>query len=751
MEYKENIKNKKDKLTFSNKRGENIGLNRNYDGISAMNTSLTKKMLTEANIDNNIIKNDKIFGCLIYKSIFNSIDKNKIKNNNNYNNHNNISNISNIKEKVTTNFISNTSNKKINKNPKYNINLKKQIQNTENNISRENDISRGNDISNENDLFYNSNNTHINNFNIENDLNIVNNNNSTGGILSNDIKYEKHYFKNPNNIIEYSNKKMNNILNDNIKDYNNENNDNYQNENIIENSCTNKKTLKYQKSEDNLNKNKFLDKQEFLKKIKEIDDLELLDGNNDNNYSRTEVFSERDIFSNNDNINNINNNNNLKNNFYIKNPNGVYTYRNKKNIIMLNNNNKYDKSLKMKSPQNSFISTTNNSCFNNIIYNKNTYNNNHINNINNINLSKEKLFNLENNMEIKKMLSSEITTSNSNNKFKKNIKGLDFNINSFYNNNVIENYNNYIMSPEINDHDHEQNYLSTLSNGEIDKSHSNKSEKKIYNLKDNKNIDFVIQNNNKNYININNNINNLNNKPTYLNNDFSKSMGNKNNNNIKMNNNKYISNYSDNYNYKELKEINEKLIKELKQKNSIINNFHTIINEYKKKNDILLEKNKQLVEDSKAKQVSLIEQIKEYQKEIYIIKNNNKYSGNSKNEKLNINIYNYNDYIKQINELKEEVEKYKKENYKLKILAIKYKNKKIINNNTNGSQSQIEKNLRNRFSSSKELDKKNDKKCYSVSKTKRRIKASSLSKKNFEEGDIDTPSDDKHISSFNLY
>ena len=371
--------------------------------------------------------------------------------------------------------------------------------------------------------------------------------------------------------------------------------------------------------------------------------------------------------------------------------------------------------------------------------------------VNNINLSKEKLFNLENNMEIKKMLSSEITTSNSNNKYKKNIKGLDFNINSFYNNNMIENYNNYIMSPDINDHDHEQNYFSTLSNGEIDKSHSNKSEKKIYNLKDNKNIDFVIQNNNKNYININNNINNLNNKPTYLNNDFSKSMGNKNNNNIKMNNNKYISNYSDNYNYKELKEINEKLIKELKQKNNIINNFHTIINEYKKKNDILLEKNKQLVEDSKAKQVSLIEQIKEYQKEIYIIKNNNKYSGNSKNEKLNINIYNYNDYIKQINELKEEVEKYKKENYKLKILAIKYKNKKIINNNTNGSQSQIEKNLRNRFSSSKELDKKNDKKCYSVSKTKRRIKACSLSKKNFEEGDIDTPSDDKHISSFNLY
>ena len=79
MEHKENIKNKKDKLTFSNKRGENIGLNRNYDGISAMNTSLTKKMLTEANIDNNIIKNDKIFGCLIYKSIFNSIDKIKLR------------------------------------------------------------------------------------------------------------------------------------------------------------------------------------------------------------------------------------------------------------------------------------------------------------------------------------------------------------------------------------------------------------------------------------------------------------------------------------------------------------------------------------------------------------------------------------------------------------------------------------------------------------------------------------------------
>ena len=63
----------------------------------------------------------------------------------------------------------------------------------------------------------------------------------------------------------------------------------------------------------------------------------------------------------------------------------------------------------------------------------------------------------------------------------------------------------------------------------------------------------------------------------------------------------------------------------------------------------------------------------------------------------------------------------------------------------------MEENLRNRFYSSKGLDKKHNKKSFSATKTKKRIRASSLSKKNFEEGDTDLPSDNNHVSSFMLY
>lgn len=49
--------------------------------------------------------------------------------------------------------------------------------------------------------------------------------------------------------------------------------------------------LKYVKSKDNLNKNRIMDKEDFLKNIKEIDDLELKDENNgivsDNKFMNT--------------------------------------------------------------------------------------------------------------------------------------------------------------------------------------------------------------------------------------------------------------------------------------------------------------------------------------------------------------------------------------------------------------------------------------------------------------------------------
>ena len=78
-----------------------------------------------------------------------------------------------------------------------------------------------------------------------------------------------------------------------------------------------------------------------------------------------------------------------------------------------------------------------------------------------------------------------------------------------------------------------------------------------------------------------------------------------------------------------------------------------------------------------------------------------------------------------------------------------YNNNNINNNNYNNNFSKIQiedNNLRNRFYSSKGLDKKYNKKSFSATKTKRRIRASSLSKKNFEEGDIDLPSENNHVN-----
>ena len=108
----DSIENIKKLQTYTNKRNENIELNRNFDRISPINTPLAKKMLTETiNESNNII--DNLLGCLIYKSIFHSLEKKQITNNNN----NNQIEISNNKDK-RKNYIINTSNRKIHKNPK---------------------------------------------------------------------------------------------------------------------------------------------------------------------------------------------------------------------------------------------------------------------------------------------------------------------------------------------------------------------------------------------------------------------------------------------------------------------------------------------------------------------------------------------------------------------------------------------------------------------------------------------------------
>ena len=255
MNFKENYKEAKE-INFSNrpnKKNENNGTNLNYDRISAINTPLTKNMLKDINIYNN--RADKPLGCLIYKSIFNNADKNN--NNNNINGDNYI-------ENGKMNYLYNTSNKKLvkNNNQKY-INYDK---NNHDDLLQEN---------NEDIYFYNNNNIDELEGNLlsnETNADIINVN-YIGGMLSNDIKYQKQYSFQK----EYNTQTYNNSKTINANEYNNDNpNMNETEQNMINTS----KVLIYQKSEDNLNKNKIMDKQDFFKNIKEIDDLELIDENN---------------------------------------------------------------------------------------------------------------------------------------------------------------------------------------------------------------------------------------------------------------------------------------------------------------------------------------------------------------------------------------------------------------------------------------------------------------------------------------
>ena len=121
MNTKENIITyRNEKSNYGNSRPENVGISHNLDRISAMNTPLTKKMLTEAKNDNKINEIEKYVGCLTYKSIFNLLENNPDKDN-----PNNIMDNNKILKSNKKNYESITSNKKLNKNQKYSINLKK--------------------------------------------------------------------------------------------------------------------------------------------------------------------------------------------------------------------------------------------------------------------------------------------------------------------------------------------------------------------------------------------------------------------------------------------------------------------------------------------------------------------------------------------------------------------------------------------------------------------------------------------------
>ena len=706
------IERNQKKLTSSN-RYKNAVFNKYYDRISAMNSPLSQKMLTEINIEKKRnSKNDKNFGSLVYKSIFNSSE-----NNDNFYINDNTDIFSKENDKQQSYILSSSSNKKNDKNnKKYNVNLKKNIQSTQNNISNNNNNNNKINLIN-------------NDYNEEEEDMIYNRYNS---VLNPDIKYQKQYTYNNNNNKKNEFSQKLSFLSGN-KDYNITS----QNSNL-DILSKNAKSIKFQKSQGNLNENIILDKEEFMKNIKEIDDLELLDLNDYNN----ELFKEK---SNNKNIYN----------------NNVYENTNRN----LNNDVNYLSEKNLHKQQTSTYNNNNNSIINNNFYKQKTLKNktnikninNNINNNRNISTGRHKA-NITNihdkNNEEKNIQLSDLTTTNSNNYTKINIYGLDINSNSSLKNKRNEKMNNYNLLTDNN----EPNSFSTLSKGEIDINISKKRNINLngYSNKSNykKRTGHSIQTNIKKYKDTTYNMNHLDN----LNEEAFLSIR-SNNNNIRTNN-KYnnISNFSESNNNIEIKEENEKLKKELKRKNNIIEKNSKLINEYKKQINALFEKNKKLVEDSKKNQSTLLQQIKEYQNEIYILKKNNyeiikNNVRSSKNENLGNNNVNMDEYNKKMNELKEEIENYKVENNKLKMLVIKYKYHPANGKFNSGNRSQIDDNF---FYSTKGSgsDKKLDKKSYSVSKSKKRLRTSFFSKKNFEEDNYDLASDnDNHnnVKSFMLY
>ena len=120
----------------------------------------------------------------------------------------------------------------------------------------------------------------------------------------------------------------------------------------------------------------------------------------------------------------------------------------------------------------------------------------------------------------------------------------------------------------------------------------------------------------------------------------------------------------------------------------------------------------------------------------------------SKNENLNNSNFNKEEYNKKINELEEEIEKYKVENNKLKMLVIKYKNND--NKLNSGNHSLIEDNSKNYFYSSKGSEIKYDKKSYSVSKSKKKVRTSIFSRKNFEIDNYGLASDNENHEKYNI-
>ena len=435
-----------------------------------------------------------------------------------------------------------------------------------------------------------------------------------------------------------------------------------------------KNNINFKNNQENLDM--IINKNDFIKNIKEIDDLNYLDEID----KKTE-----DFFMTTENINNLI----LDENYLIP------------------SNDNYEKAINILQtmPLNSRIPEINND----FKPNRNNFEDNIKSEIhNNINETNKNVLKNSSNKIIKyKQKINNLNTKNYSNKIlnsnKSNETRLMLNKKSFYDKDKDNNYLNIINSKKYLTLSHRDEQVKSeaknlkIGNNQIFPKNLKKLKNK-YKAKKSNNLSYELNENNEqnNYI-----------KQMPNNNEFD----------------------DDNL---EFKKTIQKLSNDINDKNKKINALIKIIKQEKKKNEILEKNNNILKEENKRNQ----ELLKKLKYAIIVLKNkqkNNNLSNNDykeNNVNINYNYINSNDKMPQnIKELEKQIEKYKKENNDLKLLLKQYQN-------NNYEEITSKQNLLNKFNKSDFLDSNNRKKSYSVSKNKVTLRYSIVSNKTFQEDDI---------------
>ena len=435
-----------------------------------------------------------------------------------------------------------------------------------------------------------------------------------------------------------------------------------------------KNNINFKNNQENLDM--IINKNDFIKNIKEIDDLNYLDEID----KKTE-----DFFMTTENINNLILDENYlipSNDNYEKAINILQTMPLNSRIPEINND--------FKANRNNFEDNIKSKMHNNI---NETNKNDLKNNSNKIIKYKQKINNLNT-----KNYSNKILNSN-----KSNETRLMLNKKSFYDKDKDNNYLNIINSKKYLTLSHRDEQVKSeaknlkIGNNQIFPKNLKKLKNK-YKAKKSNNLSYEL------------------------------------NENIEQNN--YIKQMPNNNEFDddnlEFKKTIQKLSNDINDKNKKINALIKIIKQEKKKNEILEKNNNILKEENKKNQ----ELLKKLKYAIIVLKkkqksnnlSNNDYKENNVN--INYNYINSNDKIQQnIKELENQIEKYKKENNDLKLLLKQYQN-------NNYEEITSKQNLLNKFNKSDFLGSNNRKKSYSVSKNKVTLRYSIVSNKTFQEDDV---------------